>query len=63
VTLGLTPNPNRELGSVRGEIKHYNDNQFVLYQGDYNMKKIVVAALTLVGLAAVVTFVAKNLDN
>ena len=30
---------------------------------EINMKKIVVAALTLVGLAAVVTFVAKQIND
>lgn len=30
---------------------------------EINMKKLIVAALVLVGLGAVVTFVAKNLDN
>lgn len=29
----------------------------------HNMKKIIVAALILVGLGTVVTFVAKNLDS
>ena len=30
---------------------------------EINMKKIVVAVLTLVGLAAVVTFVARSIDS
>lgn len=30
---------------------------------EINMKKLVIAALTLVGLTAVITFVAKNLDS
>lgn len=47
----------------RDKINDYNDNQFIPLSRRHPMKKIVVAVLTIVGLASVITYVAKNLDN
>jgi len=47
----------------RGENNACNDNRQFRPNKEINMKKIVIAVLTLVGLAALIAFVAKHLSD